>query len=198
MNTKKQPATENGIEAEQQPIDPEAESVGPEALDGEVEATAEVVSPEDFGRLLEEKGNEANQHRDALLRAQAELENFRKRAARELENAHKYGLERFISELLPVKDSMELGISAAENSDAELSHVHEGMELTLKMLQGAIAKFGVEELNPAGEPFNPDFHQAMTLQESEEAGSGTVLTVVQRGYLLNGRLVRPAMVIVAK
>ncbi len=192
MNAKQQPETENGVEPEAQPIDAELESVGPESAD------AETVSPDEFGRLLDEKSSEANQHQDALLRAQAELENFRKRAARDLENAHKYGLERLISELLPVKDSMELGIGAAENTDAELSHVREGMELTLKMLQGAITKFGVEEIDPAGEPFDPEFHQAMTLQESQEMDSGTVLTVIQRGYSLNGRLVRPAMVIVAK
>ncbi len=192
MNAKQQPATENEIETETQTIDAEAESVGPESMD------TETLSPEEFGRLLDEKSGEANQHQDALLRSQAELENFRKRAARELEKAHKHGLERLIKELLPVKDSMELGISAATNAEAELGHVHEGMEMTLKMLQGAMSKFGVEEIDPAGEPFNPEFHQAMTLQESDESESGTVLTVVQRGYSLNGRLVRPAMVIVAK
>lgn len=132
-----------------------------------------------------------------LLRLRAELDNQRKRASRDLANAHKYALERFITDLLPVQDSLELGIAAAsEGIDA--ASVREGMELTLRMLGTLLARNGVEVIEPGGEKFNPERHQAMTMEESMEAEPGTVLSVIQRGYLLNDRLIRPAMVIVSK
>ena len=144
----------------------------------------------------------AQEHLDRALRAQAELENVRRRMARDIENAHKFALERFVSELLPVRDSLELGLAAAAEAAADegasAAHIAEGVELTLRMFEQAMDKFGIRSIDPAGEPFDPEFHQAMTMQESDAAESGTVLNVVQKGYLLNGRLVRPAMVIVAK
>ena len=148
--------------------------------------------------MLEDTKRKAEDHWNALLRSQAELENLRKRSARDVENARKFGLERFLAELLPVKDSMELGVAAAKDDSVSLASVREGMDLTLKMFRTALAKFGVEEITPQDEPFNPEFHEAMSVQETGKVPSGTVLTVVQKGYLLNGRLVRPAMVIVAK
>ena len=141
---------------------------------------------------------EARENLERALRAQAELENLRKRAERDLENAHKYALERFVSELLPVRDSLELGLAASTGEGADAGGIAQGMELTLRMLDQAMDKFGARIVDPAGQPFDPGFHQAMTMQESETAESGTVLTVVQKGCLLNDRLVRPAMVIVAK
>ena len=141
---------------------------------------------------------EARESLERALRAQAELENFRRRTERDLENAHKYALERFVSELLPVRDSLELGLAASAGEGADASGIAQGMELTLRMLDQAMDKFGVTTVDPAGQPFDPGFHQAMTMQESDTAESGTVLTVVQKGCLLNDRLVRPAMVIVAK
>ena len=123
---------------------------------------------------------------------------MRRRVERDLRNAHKFALERFVSELLPVKDSLELGLSASTEKGASVESIAEGAELTLRMLEQAMEKFGITAVDPAGEPFNPEFHQAMTMQQSDTAESGTVLTVVQKGYLLNERLVRPAMVIVAK
>ena len=123
---------------------------------------------------------------------------MRRRVERDLQNAHKFALERFVSELLPVKDSLELGLAASTEKGASAESIAEGAELTLRMLEQAMEKFGVRAVDPAGEPFNPEFHQAMTMQESDTAEPGTVLTVVQKGYLLNERLVRPAMVIVAK
>ena len=140
----------------------------------------------------------AQEHLDRALRAQAELENVRRRVARDVENAHKFALERFVSELLPVKDSLELGLAAAAEEGASAAHIAEGVGLTLRMFEQAMDKFGIRSIDPVGEPFDPKFHQAMTMQESDAAESGAVLTVVQKGYLLNGRLVRPAMVIVAK
>ena len=147
---------------------------------------------------LAEARREARRNLDRALRAHAELENVRKRLERDLQNAHKFALERFVSELLPVKDSLELGLAASSEKGASAAGIVEGVELTLRMLEQAMEKFGVETVDPDGEPFDPEFHQAMTMQESETAESGTVLTVVQKGYLLNERLVRPAMVIVAK
>ena len=150
--------------------------------------------------MLEAEGKKAEENWNALLRTQAEMENLRKRSTRDLENAHKFGLERFVSELLPVKDSLELGIAAASEGDAnaEVAQLKEGVELTLKMFNTALDKFGIEEVDPQGEAFNPDYHQAMSMQECDDKDAGTVLTVVQKGYLLNGRLVRPALVIVSK
>ena len=147
---------------------------------------------------LAEARREAKQNMDRALRAHAELENVRKRLERDLQNAHKFALERFVSELLPVKDSLELGLAASSEEGASTAGIVEGVELTLRMLDQAMEKFGVRTVDPDGEPFDPEFHQAMTMQESDTAEPGTVLTVVQKGCLLNERLVRPAMVIVAK
>ena len=141
---------------------------------------------------------DADQQHELLLRAYAENENLRKRSARDLEQTRKYGLERFISDLLPIKDSMELGVTASQEDGLEPNRIREGMELTLRMLTQAIEKFGVQPLDPMGETFNPQFHEAMTVQDNPEAESGTVLLVIQKGYLLNERLIRPAKVIVAK
>ena len=153
------------------------------------------MEPED---ALAEARRAAQENLDRALRAQAELENVRRRAERDLAHAHKFALERFVSELLPIRDSLELGLAASAGEGTGATGIAEGVELTLRMLEQAMDKFGVEAVDPAGDPFNPELHQAMTMQESDTAESGTVLTVVQKGYLLNERLVRPAMVIVAK
>lgn len=158
----------------------------------------EELSPDKLVLMLEDARSKADQHWDALLRAKAELDNLRKRTARDVEKAHKFGLERFLTELLPVKDGMELGISAASEEGADVAKVQEGVELTLKMLATALEKFGIEEVDPQGEKFDPERHQAMTMQEAAGVEPGTVVSVIQKGYLLNGRLVRPALVIVAK
>ena len=135
---------------------------------------------------------------EALLRAKAEMDNARKRAERDVENAHRFGVERLVAELLPIKDSMELGVAACGNEGANLDSVREGVELTLRMLHSALEKFGVTEIEPTGEAFNPEFHQAMSMQEVPGVAAGRVVAVVQRGYLLNDRLVRPAMVVVSR
>jgi molecular chaperone GrpE len=140
---------------------------------------------------------QAEEYRTDMLRARAELDNVLKRTAKEIASAHKYALERFLAELLPVRDSLDLGQAAAA-ATADLATLREGMGLTLKLLDTALEKHGARALDPAGEPFNPDLHQAMGLQESTELAPGTVLTVVQKGYVLNERLLRPAMVIVSK
>ncbi|MDH3315463.1 MAG: nucleotide exchange factor GrpE [Gammaproteobacteria bacterium] len=156
------------------------------------------LSVEALKKQLEEARRIAGDHWEAVLRGRAELENLRKRSERELENAHKFGLERIVSELLPVKDSLELGLAAGDGDDARVVKLRQGMELTLKMLGAALEKFGVTEINPEGKEFNPEYHQAMTVQEADGQASNSVISVIQKGYSLNDRLIRPALVIVAK
>ena len=146
---------------------------------------------------LESEKQKSLENRDLALRAQAEMENLRKRTTRDIENAHKYALEKFVNELLPILDSVEMGMIAAETAE-KISDIREGMELTLKMFSSVVEKFGVKPLQPEGEKFNPQLHEAVSMQEIEGKESGTVVSVMQKGYELNGRLIRPAMVIVAK
>ncbi len=148
--------------------------------------------------LLEDARGKADEHWDQCLRLQADIENLRKRAARDLANAHKYALERFAAELLPVKDSLEMGLEAFSGEDAEIGKLREGIELTLQMLGSALEKFEVKELNPQDEAFDPDLHQAMSTQARDDVEPNTVVTVVQKGYVLHDRLIRPAMVIVSQ
>ncbi|GMQ96677.1 MAG: nucleotide exchange factor GrpE [Gammaproteobacteria bacterium] len=140
---------------------------------------------------------QANQDREQILRLRAELDNLHKRNRRELENAHKFAMERFINELLPVVDSLEMGLDAADGEDVQVEQLREGNELTLKMCVSVLEKFGVTMIDPLGEPFDPKLHEAMATQPAENADPNIVLTVVQKGYELNGRLVRPARVIVS-
>jgi len=148
------------------------------------------------------------QERDALARAaserlelaqrtQAEMDNLRKRTLRDIENAHKYALEKFITELLPVLDSLELGIQASL-ATTDITTLREGMDLTLKKFSDSLEKFGALVINPEGEKFNPEKHDAVSMTEAQELEPGMIIAVLQKGYELNGRLVRPAMVVVAK
>ena len=138
---------------------------------------------------------QADENWDKYLRAMAELENVRKRAARDADKARKFALENFSRELLNVRDSLEMGLAAAAG---ESNALKEGCEATLKQLVATMQQFGVEEVNPQGEPFDPQLHEAMAMQPSAEAEPGTVITVYQKGYSLNGRLLRPARVVVAQ
>lgn len=133
-----------------------------------------------------------------FLRVQAEAQNIRRRAQKDIENAHKFALDGFIQALLPVVDSLEQGVAMLNADDEALKPAREGALLTLKMLLDALAKQKVEPLSPLHEPFNPEQHQAMTLQPSDEHAPNTVLNVLQKGYLLHGRVLRPALVVVAK
>ncbi len=162
---------------------------------GEGEALPEDV--ETLRKELEEARARADEYWQRILRLQADLENLRKRASRDVENAHKYGLDKFITDLLPVKDSLELGVAAAE-AESDTDKIREGVELTLKMFKDVLAKHGVSEVDPLGEKFDPALHQAMSMVENAEVEPNTVLTVMQKGYLLNDRLIRPAMVMVSK
>ena len=159
------------------------------------ESAKNASSEEDSQTQLAEAVEKAEKHWELYLRAQAELENARRRAEIDIENAHKFGLEKFAMELLGVKDSLELGLGA---EDADVDKLKEGTALTLKMLTLAMEKFHIQEIDPTGQVFDPNLHQAMTTQESSEHAPNTVISVMQKGYVLNDRLLRPAMVIVAK
>lgn len=156
------------------------------------------TAPEDVHLLLEDARNKADEHWNELLRLQAESENQRKRHARDLENAHKFGMEKFIQDVLPVWDSLAMGMTAARADNVNVGSVIEGMELTLKMMSDTMKKFNLEEIDPQGEPFDPEMHQAMSMLESADVAPNTVINVFQKGYRLNGRLIRPAMVVVSK
>ena len=158
----------------------------------------EVTSVEELARQLAETGLRAQDYWDRLVRLQAEFENHKKRTEKDLQNAHKYALERFARELLPVMDSLELGIQASTSSQADVEKLREGMELTLKQLTAVFEKFGIQVIDPQGEKFNPDLHQAMAAQPAEGVEPNTVIKVFQKGYSLNDRLLRPAMVIIAQ
>ncbi len=136
--------------------------------------------------------------REAQVRAQAEIENIRRRTELDIEKAHKFALEKFSNELLPVIDNLERALQVADKSNPELASMIEGIELTLKSLLGAVRKFGVEVVGETNVPFNPELHQAMSMMESDEVAPNHVLMVMQNGYTLNGRLLRPAMVAVSK
>jgi molecular chaperone GrpE len=160
-------------------------------------AAAAEPDPAELTLLLEDARARADEVHDQLLRTRAEMENMSRRQAKELENAHKYALEGFVKELLQVRDSLELGHAAAAAPDADVVKLREGTELTLKLLGDVMTKFGVERIDPEGEPFNPDYHQAMSMQPRADLPPNTVTTVIQSGYVLNGRLVRPALVMVS-
>lgn len=136
--------------------------------------------------------------KDQSLRTQAEMQNLRRRSERDVENAHKYALEKFVGELLPVVDNLERALQAIDQNDESLKALTEGVELTLKSFQDVLVRYKVEPIDPKGQPFDPEFHQAMSMLEMPEEVPNTVVDVFQKGYTLNGRLVRPAMVVVAK
>ncbi len=184
-------------EAGQASVDAPRREAAPEGAAAEAPAADEGPSLGQLTALLEDARAKADAHWDQLLRARAETENLKRRHAIELEKAHKYALDGFVRDLLQVCDSLELGHNAAMDESADVEKLREGTELTLKLLTDVMGKFGVEQIDPVGEPFNPEFHQAMTMQPRDDLPPNTVVTVVQRGYLLNGRLVRPAMVIVS-
>ena len=165
-------------------------------------ASEEALTPEAELSLLRAQLADAEARaaaaRDAQLRAAAEAENTRRRLERDADATRKYASEKLLGELLAIADSLELGLKAAEGKDAQVQALAEGMQLTHRQLMALLEKQGVKQLNPVGEPFNPDLHQAMTMTESVEVAANHVLSVMQKGYKLHERLLRPAMVIVAR
>ena len=169
----------------------------PNDTDGIIpEPEAGATAPGTLEAELAEARAKADENWTSYLRAVAEADNVRKRAQRDVEAASRYAIERFAAELLDVRDSLELGVAAGPGADS--ARLLEGMEATLRLLNKAFEKSGLGLLDPVGQPFNPEFHEAIATQPTADPAPGTVLTVVQKGYVLNGRLLRPARVLVAR
>lgn len=177
---------------------PEANESATDNNDSEVDAAETGPTVKELTGQLEQANAKAQENWDKALRIQAEMENLKKRTQKDIENAHKYALEGFAKELLTVVDSLEMGIQAAASDVPEVVKLKEGSELTLKQFQSALSKFKVEAIDPTGSVFDPEQHQAMSMQETDEVAPNTVVMVFQKGYQLNGRIIRPAMVVVAK
>lgn len=152
----------------------------------------------DLQTQLDQAQQSTKDNWDKLLRVQAEMENLKRRHAKDLENAHKFALDRFVKALLEVKDSLTMGLKTATEEKATIEPIIAGLEMTDKIFLDTLEKFGVKALNPTDEVFNPEFHEAVTMVPSPDKDSNSVLEVVQIGFTLNGRLVRPAMVIVVQ
>jgi len=189
-------------ENQQQPA-AEQESVAQGADQAATEAQAEeALAAPSVESLMEEVATlqaQVKDQSDNVLRAQAEVQNIRRRSERDVENAHKFALDKFSADLLPIIDSLERALDAAGGQDDDtVKSMREGIELTLRMFVDTLGKHGIEQINPVGEPFNPEFHQAMSMVPNPEMEPNSVMAVMQKGYVLKGRLVRPAMVVVSK
>ncbi|MFQ2552814.1 nucleotide exchange factor GrpE [Aeromonas caviae] len=174
----------------------EAQPIEPTDVDSEV--TAEQARIAELEAQLEAAQQASLEERERAIRAVAEMENLRRRAAQDVEKAHKFALEKFAAELLPVLDNLERAIELADKENDALKPMIEGVELTLKSMQSGVAKFGLVALDPTNQPFDPNAHQAMSMVPSADVAPNTVIAVMQKGYELNGRVIRPAMVMVSK
>lgn len=185
------------MSAQEQDNNETLENENPEEVvqDDEAKLESPEKNADSLEAQLEAAQAKASENWEHYLRAKAEMDNLRRRSVKDVENAHKYGTEKFATELLPVLDSMVMGL-ATENASAET--LREGMELTLNMLQKMMEKLGIEEIDPINEKFDPEKHQAMSMQPNGEVEPNTVIAVMQKGYSLNDRLLRPAMVMVSK
>jgi molecular chaperone GrpE len=170
----------------------DVQQVETEATAGSTEETIESLREQ-----LEQAQAQLAEKSEQVLRAHAEADNVRRRAERDVQNAHKFALEGFVESLLPVLDSLEQGLAQPATND-ESKALKQGMELTLKMFIDVLAKKNVEQIDPVGQTFNPELHEAMSMQENPDYEPNTVIAVFQKGYLLNGRVVRPARVVVNK
>ena len=164
----------------------------------EIQQESQEINAVALQQELEQAQQQAAANLDKALRIQAEMENLKKRVQKDLDDERKYGLAKFAKELLSVLDSLELGLRAATGDNPEIVKLREGIELTVKQFETVFGKFNIEAIDPTGQPFNPELHQAMSMQPSATTEPGTVITSFQKGYVLNGRLLRPAMVVVAK
>lgn len=180
---------------------PDAEGAeGAEGAAGEAAAgAAEELTREQALQRLDEAQEKLASQKEEVLRAHAELHNIRRRAEQDVEKAHKYGQEKLVGELLVVIDNLERALQAVpDKEDPQVQALYQGVELTLKSFMDALDRFNVDTIDPQGEPFDPQRHEAMTLQENDEVEPNTVVAVMQKGYTLNGRVIRPARVIVSR
>jgi len=188
----------NGEQANvEEPIETAEAAAEPVSDNGEATELSFEEQVAALGEQLDSALKQADSHKDSALRAKAETDNIRRRAEREVSNASKFALERFAKEILAVVDSLEKALEQPAESEAQTA-MHEGIELTYKLLLDTLNKFSIEQISPLGESFDPGLHEAMVMQESDEHEPNSVMMVVQPGYQLNGRLIRPARVIVAK
>lgn len=169
-----------------------------DTANAEEQLAAEASVGEELGARVQALEEQLAAAQDQSLRMAADLQNVRRRAEQDVEKAHKFALEKFANDLLPVVDSLERGLELTSASDESSKAIREGMELTLKLFHDTLKRYQLEAVDPHGAPFNPEHHQAMAMEESIHAEPNTVLKVFQKGYLLNGRLLRPAMVVVSK
>lgn len=169
-----------------------------EDAESATEQPAEAATEQDLVAELEAAREEAQQNKDRYLRAEAEMVNVRRRVEKDVENAHKFGQEKLVREILDVADNLERTLAAIETETEEVKPLKEGVEMTLKSLLDSFEKFSITVINPEGEPFDPQLHQAMSMVENPDMEPNTVMAVMQKGYALHGRLVRPAMVMVSK
>lgn len=177
----------------------EAELVDSDEVTAEVEAEADETATyiAELEAAVQSAEARVIEQRDTVVRAQAEVENIRRRSAQEVEKARKFALNKFAEELLPVLDNMHRGLEHVDHESEEHKALIEGVQMTMDSLVGVLNKFGVEEVNPEGETFNPELHQAMSMVPNPDVAPNTVIAVMQKGYTLNGRLLRPAMVMVS-
>jgi molecular chaperone GrpE len=167
-----------------------------ESIEGEKRISH--LSYEEMEQKLNETEAALNEYKEGEVRLRAEMQNEQRRAEKRLSDAHKYGIDKFAGELLPVVDSIERGLSIEVGGNEFAMRIHEGMEMTLSLLLKTLEKFGVKQINPISQPFNPELHQAISMQSDPTVKPNTVVQVLQKGYLLNERLVRPALVVVSK
>ncbi|WP_026959291.1 nucleotide exchange factor GrpE [Aliagarivorans taiwanensis] len=191
-------ATPDVEAAEEQAQAAAADLDAQESVETEQTEEAQEISIAELIEQLAAAQAKVEEQKDSVVRAKAEMENVRRRAAQDVEKAHKFALEKFANELLPVIDNMELALQHADHDNQDLKPMIEGVELTLKTLISAVEKFGVEVVDPKDETFDPAKHQAMGMQEVEGVAANTEIAVMQKGYQLNGRLIRPAMVMISK
>lgn len=188
--------------ADQEHANPELDEQVNESQAAGNEASGGGGQPGDELSLLREQlaaaQAQANDFKDQNLRLQAEIQNVRRRAERDIESAHKFGLEKFSTELLPIVDNLERALESIDPNDETLKTVSEGIELTLKQFISVLQKFDIEAIDPLGEPFDPQYHEAMAMVESPDAEPNSIIDVMQKGFTLNKRLIRAAMVVVAK
>lgn len=189
--------SENKTELNEEQI-PVVDDVVDDVAEENLEQAEEAAVKVDVEALVENAQLEADKQKELALRTMADMENLRRRTRMDIESAHKFALDKFVKELIPVIDSMEMGIDAAKKEEASAESIREGLGMTFKLFLDVMEKFNVERINPEGEKFDPKLHEAMTMVPSPDHESQAVIEVFQKGYVLNERLIRAARVIVAK
>jgi molecular chaperone GrpE len=190
------PSNEEEVEAEL--VNDENQTITADELEQAMNEDDNIARIAQLEAALEVANGTIESQKDSVLRARADMENARRRAEQEVEKARKFALEKFAGELLPVIDNLERAVQVADAENEAIKPIVEGVDLTHKSFISAVQKFGMEIVDPQGDAFNPELHQAMSMQESADVAPNTVLAVMQKGYTLNGRLLRPAMVMVSR